>query len=91
MAKRINSTPRADGFRMPAEFERQKQIWMLWPERPDNWRDGAKPVQKAYVEVAKAIAQFEPVTMCVSYGQYAHASNVLPPEVRVVEMSSNDA
>lgn len=91
MAKRINSTPRADGFRMPAEFERQKQIWMLWPERPDNWRDGGKPVQKAYTEVAKAIAQFEPVTMCVSYGQYAHARSILPPEVRVVEMSSNDA
>lgn len=42
MAKRIeNSTPKQDGFRMPAEFEPQKQIWMVWPERPDNWRWGS--------------------------------------------------
>ena len=44
MAKRImNTTPRQDGFRMPGEFEKQAGMWMLWPERNDNWRDGAKP------------------------------------------------
>lgn len=38
MAKLItNSTPKADGFRMPGEFEEQKQIFMIWPERTDNW------------------------------------------------------
>ena len=90
MAKRIESTPRADGFRMPGEFEEQKQIWMLWPERPDNWRNGAKPAQKTFTEVAKAIAQFEPVTVCVSPAQYQHARYALPSEIRVVEMTSND-
>ena len=55
MAKRItNSTPKQDGFRMPGEFEKQKQIWMLWPWRNDNWRLGAKPAQKAFLEVAEA-------------------------------------
>ena len=53
MAKRItNSTPKKDGFRMPGEFEKQEKVWMIWPERPDNWRDGAKPAQKAYRMVA---------------------------------------
>ncbi len=48
MAKRIEGmTPKQDGFRMPAEFEGQTQIWMLWPERPDNWRNGSKPAQNA--------------------------------------------
>ncbi len=91
MAKRINSTPKKDGFRMPAEFEAQKQIWMLWPERQDNWRSGAKPAQKTFVNLAKAILEFEPVTVCVSKEQYANARNQLPREVRVVEMASNDA
>lgn len=36
MAKRIRSTPRKDGFRMPGEFEPQEKIWMIWPERPDT-------------------------------------------------------
>lgn len=91
MAKRIDSTPRKDGYRMPGEFEPQKQAWMLWPERPDNWRDGAKPAQKAYANVAKAISEFEPVTMCVSKEQFANCRRALPPEIRVVEMASNDA
>jgi len=91
MARRISSTPKIDGFRMPAEFELQQKIFMIWPERPDNWRDGGKPVQKSFVEVAKAIIQFEPVTMLVSQEQYQNARNMLPPEVRVVEMSNNDS
>ena len=91
MAKRIDSTPKKDGFRMPGEYEPQQQIWMLWPERTDNWRDGGKPAQKTYANVAKAISQFEPVTMCVSKEQYANCRAMLPPEIRVVEIASNDA
>jgi len=91
MAKRIDSTPKADGFRMPGEFEPQEKVWMLWPERPDNWRDGAKPAQRVYTEVAKAIAEFEPVTICVSPAQYKNCRNVVPSNIRVVEMTSNDS
>ena len=92
MSKRItNSYPKADGFRMPGEFEEQKQIWMLWPERTDNWRNGAKPAQETFANVAKAISEFEPVTMCVSAAQYENARARLPEPIRVVEMSSNDA
>lgn len=87
----INSTPRKDGFRMPGEFESHAGCWMLWPERPDNWRLGAKPAQKAFVDVATAIAQFEPVTMGVSRNQFLNARHLLPGHVRVVEMSYNDS
>jgi agmatine deiminase len=76
---------------MPAEFEPQEQVFMIWPERPDNWRDGGKPAQRAYADVAKAIARYTPVTMLVSAGQYENARARLPREIRIVEMSSNDA
>ena len=66
MSQLINSTPRQDGFRMPGEFEPHQGTWMLWPERPDNWRQGGKPAQQTYANVAAAISRFEPVTMCVS-------------------------
>jgi agmatine deiminase len=64
---------------------------MLWPERPDNWRNGARPAQKAFTDVAIAISQFEPVTMCVSARQFRNARQMLPPEIRLVEISSNDS
>ena len=92
MAKRIlGSTPKQDGFRMPGEFEPQDHIFMIWPERPDNWRQGAKPAQRAYTEVAKAIAKHTPVTVLVNNSQYANARARLPEHIRVVEMSSDDA
>ena len=74
MAGRItDTTPKQDGYRMPGEFEPQERIYMIWPERTDNWRDGAKPAQEAYTNVAKAISRFTPVTMLVSSRQYANA------------------
>jgi agmatine deiminase len=91
MSTIIDSTPRADGFRMPGEFEPHEQLWMLWPQRPDNWRLGAKPAQRSWVEVATAVSQFEPVTVGVINDQFENARNLLPACVRVVEISSNDA
>lgn len=46
---------------------------MIWPERPDNWRDDAVPAQQAYAAVARAISEFEPVTMLASEAQYENA------------------
>ena len=76
---------------MPGEFEKQAGMWMLWPERNDNWRDGAKPAQEAFANVAKAIADFEPVTVCVSASQYQNCRAKLPDHIRVVEMANDDA
>lgn len=64
---------------------------MLWPERPDNWRQRAGPAQRAFAAVASAIARFEPVVMGASTAQYAAARATLPPTVRVLELSSDDA
>jgi agmatine deiminase len=77
---------------MPAEWAPQSQVWMIWPERPDNWRLGGKAAQAAHITLAKAIARFEPVTVGVSAGQYENARSRLDlPNIRVVEMSSDDA
>jgi agmatine deiminase len=87
----LKSTPVNDGFRMPAEFERHSGCWMLWPERSDNWRLGAKPAQSVFAAVAAAIAGSEPVTVGVSAAQFQNARARLARNVRVVEISSNDA
>jgi agmatine deiminase len=83
--------PAKDGFRMPAEWEPHAGTWMLWPERPDTWRDNAAPAQRAFAAVAAAIAKSERVTMGVSAERFETARAMLPAGVRVVEMSSNDA
>ena len=89
--KRLESNPKQDGFRMPGEFERHSGTYMIWPERPDNWRLGAKPAQHVFTKVANAIGKYEPITMVVSRAQYDNARNMLADYVKVVEMSNDDS
>ncbi len=91
MSATLASTPAADGYRMPGEFEEHRGCWIAWPERSDNWRLGAKPAQEAYAAVAEAINLSEPVTVAVSDGQFEHCRTVLSPSIRVVEISTDDA
>ena len=64
MTRTLDSMPARDGFFMPAEWAPHSSRWMIWPERPDNWRFGAKPAQATFAKVAEA----EPMTVCVSPG-----------------------
>ena len=86
-----NTTPRQSGYRMPGEFEKQDGVYMLWPQRTDNWRNGAKPAQKVFAQIAGIIAKYENMTVLVNREQYANARNMLPDRVRVVELSNNDS
>lgn len=85
------STPSADGFRMPAEFEPHQGCILIFPERADSWQYGGYAARRAFAEVAEAIARSEQVTVCASGAQYDNARALLPAHIRVVEMSSNDA
>ena len=87
----LHSLPREDGFYMPAEFEPHEGCFLIWPERPDSWAGGAYAARKAFVKVISAIARWEKVTVFASYNQYENARASLPPQVRVVELSTDDA
>lgn len=76
---------------MPGEFEPHDETWVIWPERTDVWRLGAKPAQPEFAQVIEAVAGSEHVSAVASRDQWDHARTVLPPEVRVIEMTTNDA
>ena len=65
----LPGTPAAAGFRMPAEWARHERTVMAFPT-PINWRRrqlaGAR---KEWVDVAKAVARFEPVTLYANTGE----------------------
>ncbi len=89
--KRLNSIPKTDGFRMPGEFEPHSGTYIIWPERTDNWRYGAKPAQNVFTNVANTISKYEPVTVLVSKEQFINARTHLNDNIRVIEMSTNDS
>ena len=87
----LASTPAADGYRLPAEWEPHAGCWMAWPTRTDTWRADAGPAQEAFAAVANAIAASEPVTMAVGPGQLDRARSLLGPGVTAVELATDDA
>lgn len=88
--KTLTSIPREDGFHMPAEFEPHERCWMIWPQRRDTFRYGAKLAQPQFLAFARAISQFEPVTICVNDDQYDVALRAAGDFAQVVEVSNDD-
>ena len=41
---------------------------MGWPDSGYLWRDNAEPAQEQYANIAKAISEFEPLTMFANAG-----------------------
>ncbi|WP_291969266.1 agmatine deiminase [Candidatus Symbiopectobacterium sp.] len=87
----LTSTPRQDGFFMPAEWAPHDAVWMIWPYRLDNWRNNALPAQQTFAAVAQAIGQKTPVITGVPAQQMAQARSLMPATVTLVAMESDDA
>lgn len=80
----ISSTPSADGYRMPAEWEKQHGCIMVWPSRPGSWPFGAIPARKAFKQIIDILSQYEKVYLaagkdCIDDArmQFADKDNVV--------------
>lgn len=76
---------------MPAEYSEHEGCILIFPERSDSWQYGAYAARKAFARIVEAISRSEAVTVCASEAQYDNARAMLPENVRVVEMSTNDS
>jgi agmatine deiminase len=83
----VDSTPIADGFRMPGEFESQEAVWLVWPETRE-WRMEGRPAQKVVAELATTIAGDIPVRLAATAGQAARARSMVTDAVEVVEVTA---
>jgi len=76
-APQTSSTPRADGFRLPARFGPHRCTLMSWPCRQDLFGPLMSAACEEWAEVARGIARFEPVTVVVDPAQVEEARRVL--------------
>jgi len=54
-------TPRALGFRMPAEWEPHEATWIAWPHNRDDWPGRFAPIPWVYGEIVRKVARVERV------------------------------
>ena len=80
---------------MPAEWEPHARTWMGFPPpNPTFGEEGSislASARTAWAEVARVIAEYEPVTMLAAPGQGAVATGLLGSSVEVVEVALDDA
>ena len=77
--------------RRPAEFEPHERTWMAWPHRHDLYGDRLPLMQAAYAEVARAVAEFEPVNMAVHPDHVLAARKLLGNAAQIVEVPIDDS
>jgi agmatine deiminase len=83
--------PRAQGFVMPAEWVPHSRCWMAWPCRTELWGERMAAARKACAEVAKAIVQYEPVTMIARPDLAAEASLHCGQGISVLPLEHDDS
>lgn len=77
-------------LRRPGEFEPHAKTWMAWPHRQDLYGPRLADMQRAYADVAKAIAQFEPVSMVAHPEHTKSARTLLGDGIEIVALPIDD-
>ncbi len=58
-------TPKELGYRMPAEWERQKAIWLSWPHNTEWWGAEVSTVEQSYGRWVEALSAGQEVNILV--------------------------
>lgn len=62
----MTGTPRAQGYRMPAEWERHAATWIAWPRNASDWPGKFQPIPWVYAEIVRHLARVETVHVMVN-------------------------
>ncbi|MEA3203659.1 MAG: agmatine deiminase [Thermoplasmata archaeon] len=58
-------TPKQLGFRMPAEWERQESVWLVWPRDPLTWPGRVEKARGTFLSAIRAITPHQRVDLVV--------------------------
>jgi agmatine deiminase len=61
----MSETPRALGFRMPAEWEPHEATWIAWPHNRGDWPGRFAPIPWVYAEIVRKLAGVELVRILI--------------------------
>ncbi len=71
------TTPRALGFRMPAEWARHEATWLAWPHNREDWPGKFAPIAWVYAEIVARLSRVERVRILIGRGAREKAAEQL--------------
>jgi agmatine deiminase len=92
-----DATPRARGYRLPAEWAPHECTWLSWPHNRESWPGVFEGVEPAMVLFVRALAECEPVYINVQSAEHERHVRALleaavPAErLRFFRFPTNDA
>ncbi len=79
-------------FYMPAEWEKHERTFMEWPVKSSLiWPENYGSVCEGYAKAAKAISEFEKVTMIINKDTAEEAKTLCGSEIEYLTIAHNDA
>jgi len=76
---------------MPAEWALHSRCWMAWPTRTAIWGEHLDAACEGYANIARAIAQFEPVVMLTPPDFTMAAQEMCGPTIGIVPWDLEDS
>ncbi len=86
----LTGLPADQGFLMPPEWALHERCWMAWPPGQEYYPD-TPAMRCEYAGVAKAISQFEPVTMIANQKDVHEARRLCGSDVQVLPWNLDDS
>ena len=87
MQNKIQKYPKDLGFYMPAEWQRHDRCWMHWPTGIDPRRyPNLDKMRQGYANTARAIVEFEPVTMIANKSDVEECQKLCGEKVENMEI-----
>ncbi|WP_421870916.1 agmatine deiminase family protein [Marinoscillum sp.] len=92
------STPKAEGFRFPAEWQPHRATWLSWPHNVNSWPGKIETIYKPYCDFVKEVAKGEEVCINVATDQmqqkaieYLKAVDADLSRIKFYQHPTNDA
>jgi agmatine deiminase len=87
----VTSTPRDDGYWMPAEGDRHERTLVCWPARRSIWGSWYERACAEHATIVRAIADFEPATVVVDPADVDAASAACGTAVDLLVLPIDDS
>ncbi len=91
---RIASTPRALGYRWPAEWEPHAATWLAWPHNRESWPGKFENVPAQFAAFVRTLAEYEPVHLLAGGPEVMEQARSLVgdvPNITLHDIPTNDA